>query len=285
MAAILTLISLPRTRLPNQTVIRRSRTTIEPIQSLYINKSTNKLSRSLEFEPFTRKKTNLSSQILRLSAKDLGSKVNPSCSLVETIKHLYECINDKNLKELGDLIASDCFINDYSFFAPFQGKKETIQFFEQLIGCMGQNVKFVLDLICEGSDGFTIAVMWHLEWKKKMIPLTKACSFYEFSMTKDSNLVLRKAHVLVESPIKPGALALGFFMAITSLFDAFPQATQWFLDNPHVMMNIIEKIYRVTLGPFISPFLQYYPKVINFVTFLINFTLKILFLVSKIFPF
>ena len=44
-------------------------------------------------------------------------------SAADTIKHFYMCINEKNLKKLGGCISEDCYIEDCSFFNPFNGKK------------------------------------------------------------------------------------------------------------------------------------------------------------------
>lgn len=156
-----------------------------------------------------------------------------STSSSDTINRFYTCINEKNLKQLREIISEDCYIEDCSFPQPFQGKKvsssypilldnyshyhnrasnellqEFMQFLEQLTACMGQNVKFTIGPVCEG-DELAAGVKWHLgitlllfhlvvvcqnnnssltkifcdmlEWKKKQIPFTRGCSFFECS--------------------------------------------------------------------------------------------------------
>lgn len=46
-------------------------------------------------------------------------------SAADTIKTFYKCINDKNLNKLECYISEDCYIEDCSFFNPFNGKKVT----------------------------------------------------------------------------------------------------------------------------------------------------------------
>ncbi|XP_019150852.1 PREDICTED: uncharacterized protein LOC109147681 isoform X1 [Ipomoea nil] len=150
--------------------------------------------------------------------------VGSDSSLLQTIKAFYYSINTKDSKSLKVLLSEDCFFDDFSFPAPFQGKKESLYFLEQLTTCMGQNMEFSIDHICEGVDQ-TAVVNWHLEWKKKQVPFTRGCSYYELSR-EGERLVIKKAQVIIESPVKPGGLALTMFKAITSLFDAFPDATE-----------------------------------------------------------
>ncbi|CAK9180763.1 unnamed protein product [Ilex paraguariensis] len=154
------------------------------------------------------------------NSNDKLSPLSPS----ETIKHFYICINEKNSKKLGKFIAHDCFFEDLSFPCPFQGKKEVLHFFEQLITCMGQNIQFNLGCVCE-RDEHAAAVNWHLEWKKKQVPFTRGCSIFELSKEGDG-LLIKKAQVVIESPFKLGVLALNLLKIVTSVFDAFPEATE-----------------------------------------------------------
>ncbi|KAK3020231.1 hypothetical protein RJ639_046863 [Escallonia herrerae] len=55
------------------------------------------------------------------SMSDSEMGLNPSSS--DTVKKLYLYINDKNLKQLGNLISTNCIFEDSSFSKPFQGKK------------------------------------------------------------------------------------------------------------------------------------------------------------------
>lgn len=157
-----------------------------------------------------------------LSSSDITpNPLSPS----ETIKRFYTCINKKDLNQLGKFISDDdCFFDDCSFYKPFQGKKEVMEFFSQLIASMGPNIEFKIGLVSEGDD-FTTGVNWHLEWNKKQIPFTKGCSFYECS-TEGMKLVIKRARVITESPMKPGRSVLVLLKFLTSLFDTFPKATE-----------------------------------------------------------
>lgn len=44
----------------------------------------------------------------------------------DTIHEFYDCINHKNLKQLGHYISRDCYIEECSFSTPLQGKKVII---------------------------------------------------------------------------------------------------------------------------------------------------------------
>ncbi|KAK9983589.1 hypothetical protein SO802_033114 [Lithocarpus litseifolius] len=101
---------------------------------------------------------------------------------------------------------------------------EVMQFLEELTESMGENVKFSFGHICEG-DEYTAGVKWHLEWKKSQIPFTRGSSFFECSKGGD-RIIIKKAQVVIESPIKPGSLVLTLLKTVTSLFDEFPKATE-----------------------------------------------------------
>lgn len=55
-----------------------------------------------------------------------------SFSPAETIMQFYSYINEKNLTQLEKLIAEDCYFEDYSFPKPFQGKKVSSFYSEDL---------------------------------------------------------------------------------------------------------------------------------------------------------
>ncbi|KAF7139634.1 hypothetical protein RHSIM_Rhsim07G0088000 [Rhododendron simsii] len=218
------------------------------------------------------------SRLKVLSSSDIIP--NPP-SPFETIKQFYACINKKDLNQLGEFISDDCFLDDCSFYRPFQGKTEVMEFFGQLLASMGPNIEFKIRLVSGGND-FTTGVIWHLEWNKKKIPLTKGSSFYECS-TKGTKLLIRRAQVMTESPMKPGRSALALLKFLASLFDAFPKATEWFLDNFHLILQEILKVYKIVLGPFINPVLGWYIKLWKFKKHLLISTLNIFILISKIF--
>ncbi|KAJ6712529.1 NUCLEAR TRANSPORT FACTOR 2 (NTF2) FAMILY PROTEIN [Salix purpurea] len=204
------------------------------------------------------------------AADDFNLKLGPSPS--DMIKQFYTCINEKNLKELDGYISDDCIFEDCSFLQPMQGKKEVMHFFEQLTASMGQNVKIILEHVCE-DDGFTAGVNWHLEWKTIQIPFTKGSSFYECSQ-KEDRLVIKKALVVTESPIKPGGIVLTLLRNVTAIFDDFPKAAEWLLKSPHVITRFCLKIYSRLLAPFVNPLLAGYIRAWNLIARLFAFALN-----------
>ncbi|KAF5938582.1 hypothetical protein HYC85_022841 [Camellia sinensis] len=133
-------------------------------------------------------------KVVMSSASSCDIEPNPLSSSY-SIKQFYTSINEKNLNKLREFISNDCYFDDCSFIKPFQGKKEVMEFFGQLIASMGQNVEFKIGHVCEGDD-FTTGVTWHLEWNKKQIPFTRGCSFYECSMEDGTKLVIKRAQVV-----------------------------------------------------------------------------------------
>ncbi|CAL0331997.1 unnamed protein product [Lupinus luteus] len=220
----------------------------------------------------------------RISA--IASKGDPkpgknSFSPAETVDQFYTCINEKKLTQLSKYVSNDAYFDDYAFTKPFQGKKEVMNFLEQLSRSMGQNVKFRVRHICEGDD-FTAAANWHLEWKKEQIPFTRGCTFFKLSKEVD-NIIIRRAEVLIESPIKPGSIVLTLLKTMTSLFDDFPNATHWFLRSPHAIMNWILKIYNIFVAPFLNPLLGGYIKLWSFMIRLLSYAFNLAMFISNIF--
>ncbi|GMY30394.1 hypothetical protein FCV25MIE_25636 [Fagus crenata] len=162
--------------------------------------------------------------VIVMSSNSNSSLVKSSPSPSEIVKKFYTCINNKNLMQLREFIAEDCYFEECSFPQPFHGRKEVMQFLEQLTESMGQNVKFNIGLVCEG-DKSTAGVKWHLEWKNSQIPFTRGCSFFECSK-QEERIIIKKAQIVIESPVKPGGLVLTLFKTLTSLFDEFPKATE-----------------------------------------------------------
>lgn len=199
----------------------------------------------------------------------------------DTIEQFYECINNKNVTKLGKYLASDCVYEDFSFPKSFQGKKEVLNYFQQLTKCMGDNIEFNVEIISKGDDDdhFTIAVYWHLDWNKIQIPFTKGFSLFVLSKGEE-RLLIKKAQVVVEPPLKPGALALNLLKIVTSVFDAFPEATKWFLRSPHV---ILHRIYSLVLAPFIKPILACYINLWKFIVITLSFAFNIYLQISKLF--
>ncbi|XP_042496230.1 uncharacterized protein LOC122075310 [Macadamia integrifolia] len=200
---------------------------------------------------------------------------------LETIGQFYSCINSKDLKELSELISNDCFLEDYSFIKAFEGKEEVMCFFEQLMESTGSNVKFSIERICEG-DKLTVWTTWHLEWKEKQIPFTRGCSFYECT-ENEQRLMIKKARVMIESPIKPGALVLTLLKMVTRIFDEFPTTTEKFLLRPHDTLSLLLKIYNIFLKAFIHPLFVFYINLWKLVCQSLGYIFNILIIVLKIF--
>ncbi|KAJ7944955.1 Nuclear transport factor 2 (NTF2) family protein, partial [Quillaja saponaria] len=215
-------------------------------------------------------------------ASKTNSNIGPtSTSPSNTVEQLYACINDKNLKQLGEYIAVDANFKDRSFPRPFEGKKEVMQFFEQLTESMGKNVKFSIGNICQG-DELTAAVNWHLEWKGTEIPFSRGCSFFKCSK-EGEKVKIKRAEVLIESPVKPGGLSLTLLKTLTSFFDDFPKAAEWFLRSPHAVLHRLKFIYNILIAPFVNPLLDGYIKLWSFLARLLGYAFNILVYISKIF--
>ncbi|PIN17959.1 hypothetical protein CDL12_09377 [Handroanthus impetiginosus] len=259
---------------------------INPIigQSLCF-KSTNRLHYEIKIvlkHTYTKKAMNRKRlEIFAAPQNDSTTDDKSSFSMAQTIMRFYSAINEKNIKQLDKLISEDCIFEDYSFPTPFEGKKEVMNFLRQLVFCMGQNMEFNVEHICEGKDD-TVGVNWHLDWNKIQVPFTRGCSNYSLSI-KGDKLVIKKAQVLIESPVKLGVVALTVFKIVTSLFDAYPAATEWFLKSPHVLFHLLLKAYNIALRPIISPILEWYIKLLNFAVYILSFILRLLYYIAKFF--
>ncbi|KDP25395.1 hypothetical protein JCGZ_20551 [Jatropha curcas] len=213
------------------------------------------------------------------SASDSEDITLNQLSAASLIKQFFACINEKKLKELDEYISDDCCFEDCSFVSPLQGKKEIMHFYQLLTTGMGHNVKFNIEHVCE-DDEFTAGVNWHMEWKTRQIPFTRGCSFYECSQEGD-RLVIKKARVVVESPIKPGGMVLVLLKNVTGMFDDFPKFADWFLKSPHVIVQFFMKIYSRLYAPIINPLLSGYIRIWNFVARLFALALNILLHIHK----
>lgn len=216
--------------------------------------------------------------LIMSSADDVSFELAP-VSASDTITQFYKSINNKNLKQLKEFFSEDCYIEECSFAKPFQGKKDAINFFDQLSRSLGQHVKFKIEGVCEG-DEYTAAVNWHLEWKGSQIPFTRGCSFYKCKK-EEGRLVISEGRVLIESPIKPGGIVLTVLKNVTSIFDEYPKATVWFLNSPHVILQFLLKIYSMLLAPFINPLLAGYIKIWTLASQLFAFAIKLLIQISE----
>ncbi|KAJ6869954.1 hypothetical protein NC652_035893 [Populus alba x Populus x berolinensis] len=81
---------------------------------------------------------------------------------VETVLKLYTSIKNKNIRELSDIIGDECrcVCNFFSFFQPFQGKQQVLDFFKILIKFLGNNFEFVVQPTFH--DGLNEGSKWRL---------------------------------------------------------------------------------------------------------------------------
>ncbi|CAJ1927744.1 unnamed protein product [Sphenostylis stenocarpa] len=259
-------------------------------------------------------------RILAMALKTGPDSQQNSPSPAETVDQYYTNINGKELRQLDECISEDACFEDYAFTKPFQGKKEVMQFLEQLTECMGRNVKFRVKHIYEGDD-LTAAANWHMEWKEKQIPFTRGCTF--FKLTKlGKNLIIWRAEVLTESPIKPGSIVLvspdtridsflTLLKNVTAIFDDFPNLTECkssfpdftfpsnhpkdlnehthahvpagFLRSPHVILTWILKAYSIFIASWLHPLLEGYVKLWSFFVRLLSSVMTLVIFISKTF--
>ncbi|XP_024168799.1 uncharacterized protein LOC112175359 [Rosa chinensis] len=218
--------------------------------------------------------SNISGLFPIMAARTISTFSSGSLSPSDMINDFYKCINEKNLKQLGHYISSECCIEECSFSTPLQGKKVIMNFFEELTAAMGNNIKFSIQHVCEGGDQLTAAANWHMEWKNKQIPFTRGCSFFEYSK-EGEKLIIKKAQIVIESPIKPGHLVLSLLKAVTSLFDGFPRATEWFLKSPHIVFQCIWRIYKMMFAPIIEGYIGLWNIAIRLLSYVYNIFLYI----------
>nr|XP_004252648.2 uncharacterized protein LOC101260620 [Solanum lycopersicum] len=210
------------------------------------------------------------------------SMVNPnvdtsSFSPSNTIRKLYSSINNKDFNQLALLISEDCFFDDFSFPQSFHGKKEALKSLEQLTTSMDQNTEFSIDNIHEGVD-LTAIVNWHLEWKKKEVPFSRGCSYYELSRDGEK-LLIKNAQVITESSMKPKILA--FYNMITSIFDEFPEIVSRFVKNHQVAYQVLLNSYKFIVQPLISPIFVWYKKLWTSIIIFVGFTTKLVQFIIK----
>ncbi|KAK8308819.1 hypothetical protein V6Z12_D02G086000 [Gossypium hirsutum] len=117
-------------------------------------------------------------------------------------------------------LSNDCIFQDLIFYIPFGGKESIMNFRQNLMEAMGQNVHFVIDSWMEG-DNLTASVIWHLEWKGKEIPHTTGCNFFECQQI-DGKLIISKIIGVEELPVKPRDWVLKLLKATIVVFDKFP---------------------------------------------------------------
>ncbi|KAL5223269.1 hypothetical protein ABZP36_027982 [Zizania latifolia] len=191
------------------------------------------------------------------STGGLNNTNRGEATLRGVVQEFYSSLNAKDSKRLAKLLASDCVIEDNVYYKPLDIKSSRI-YFTRLMDAMGKNVKFAIDEVSQGELQPTVAVMWHLEWKGKIIPFTNGCSFYICSGKEASPPVIRRVHIFQESPVKPCKFALEILNIVTNLFDTFPKIAEGFLKNPGAAIQPFLRLYKYYVKPFVVPFLAYY---------------------------
>ncbi|KAM7258195.1 hypothetical protein ACFE04_013936 [Oxalis oulophora] len=221
-------------------------------------------------------------------ADDLNIHSDPTMDESTSIEKFYSFVNDKRLDKIHDQIAENCYFEECSFPQALQGRKEVMEFFTKLVEGMGHNVKFKIENIVskgDDADNKTAAVLWHLEWNQEEIPFTRGCSYYEFSQDQQQHgLMIKKARIVIESPIKPGAIVLILLKNVTRLFDENPNATLWLLRRPHVIANFIVKVYSKIFAPIINPLISGYITMWRFMARIVGFIFSLLLLITKFLP-
>ncbi|KAG9442131.1 hypothetical protein H6P81_017985 [Aristolochia fimbriata] len=184
------------------------------------------------------------------SSTDSDEQDPPSIILIE---QFYESINDGDAKKLGELISDDCYYEDEAFLDPFKGKKQVMEYLTQLSKSMGKNVKFIIDRTFHGLH-HTVGVLWHLDWRKTEIPFTRGCGFFDCG-NHGGKLVIEKAYILVESPLKPGMSAVSLLKTVSTTFDRFPVVAEKFLQFQHELIAWVVIIFNKFVKPFVLPLL------------------------------
>ncbi|XWS25000.1 hypothetical protein CRYUN_Cryun27aG0033000 [Craigia yunnanensis] len=147
-------------------------------------------------------------------------------SVLDLIQDFYSSINVKDTQKLDQLLSHDCVFQDLInfFYIPFGGKQSIINFQQDLMEALGQNVRFVIDSGME-DEKLTASVNWHLEWKRKEIPFTTGCNCFEYQQV-DEKLIISKITGVEEFPVKPRDLVLKLLKAVVSVFDSFSFAAE-----------------------------------------------------------
>ncbi|XP_022156730.1 uncharacterized protein LOC111023569 isoform X2 [Momordica charantia] len=166
----------------------------------------------------------------------LDSNSNPSSEMIE---NFYRCINEKNLEELGSYISEDCVIEDSLFIEPFQGRKEALEFFEELTQSMGRYVKFrILNVYESGTSG--AGAIWRLAWKDIEIPFSKGCTF--INIRNEKRRAIQKAQIIVEPQVKAGHFILALLKLVTSLLDTFPAIPEFYCRAAKIVSTTLGKV-------------------------------------------
>ncbi|KAK8944853.1 hypothetical protein KSP39_PZI007662 [Platanthera zijinensis] len=197
----------------------------------------------------------------------------PSSPLTDLVKSFYEHLNKKDMKKLKEQFDSSCVFEDLAYPSSFKGEQQVHCFLAELSTAMGQNVRFRIDDVYEEGKQ-NAGARWHLEWDERAIPFTKGCSFFYCSQNATS-LLIKKACVFVESPLKPGAVVLDLLRLITSFFDKFPKLAVWFLEKPTALFQFFMKAYKIFIEPMMMPLLLYYTHAWTYAATLLSYALSV----------
>ncbi|XP_022765886.1 uncharacterized protein LOC111310731 [Durio zibethinus] len=143
-------------------------------------------------------------------------------SVLDLVQDFYSAINVKDTQKLDQLLSHDCLFQDLIFYIPFSGKQSIINFVQELMDAMGQNVHFVIDSWMEGEN---------------------------LTASVDGKLIISKITGVEELPVKPGDLVLKLLKAVSSVFDSFPFAAEQLLTKSQGTHEGIIKLLEM-LGAF-----------------------------------
>ncbi|TXG50554.1 hypothetical protein EZV62_023078 [Acer yangbiense] len=213
-------------------------------------------------------------------------------SASDMIRQFYACINEKNLKKLDNYISNDCYIEDCSFPNPFQGKKEPkYKIFSGGYAVL-QTTYDKHGSECEVQHRTCLRRGQIHSWGKLALRMeTDTDSFHQRMQLLRMLNRRRKTKDKVESSgcdrvtnqtRRHSAGIQTLLKNLTSLFDDFPKATEWFLKSPNVILQVCLNIYMKLLAPFISPLLAGYIRIANFMARILALALNILYQILKI---
>ncbi|KAL0913223.1 hypothetical protein M5K25_016667 [Dendrobium thyrsiflorum] len=271
-------------QLPSPTLKSSAKTHFSTCSSVYFRSciSATKFPRQrCESMALNLKKMQIDLALRCLRTSDNMAEIFPSSPLINLVKNFYEHLNNKDMKKLNELLDSSCIFEDLAFPSPFKEKQAVYHFLEELATAMGQNVRFRIDDVYEEGKQ-NAGARWHLEWNERIIPFTKGCSFF-YCSEKSSSLLIKKACVFVESPVKPGAIVLDLLRFVTLFFDKFPKLAVWFLEKPHVLFQFVMKAYKIFLEPLLLPILVYYTHLWKYAARLLSYAINLLQNVLKLF--
>ncbi|XP_021288175.1 uncharacterized protein LOC110419445 isoform X1 [Herrania umbratica] len=141
---------------------------------------------------------------------------------VEVIRSFYAGINSHDLASVQLLIAEECVYEDLTFPRPFVGRKAFLEAYKSFVDSMSMDLQMVVDDITSNEESSTVGVAWHFEWKGKVFPYSKGCSFYRLQMVDGTRQIIYGRDV-VEPSIKLGEAGLAAMKGVMWLLQQFPQ--------------------------------------------------------------